>query len=99
MPQSNHDPETSSALREAEALDAMFASQGWEIAERIYNEYVNTLKDVTTIDTKGDMHQQLRDRINVVAALTAWRDDMKGRINNARMVATPPQTSTLIERR
>lgn len=96
----NLDTDTTIALREAEALEAMFATPGWSVAERVYNGYVDTLKDVTTIDTTGDMQQQLRDRINVVAALKAWRDDLAGRVNNARaFVQSKPAANPLIERR
>jgi hypothetical protein len=100
MPQSNLDAETQKVLREADALQEMFATSGWGVAERVFNEYIDTLDKVSTIDTSKDINQQLRDRINVVASLRAILDDIKGRVSNAQHFAQSQTTkSVLIERR
>lgn len=88
------------ALTEADALNSMFETPGWAIAEREFNVLITTLKDVTLIDTsKEDVLQQVRDRINTAAALNAWLDDLKGRVNNAKYLAKPDKQSNLIVRR
>lgn len=100
MSSANPDADTHVALREAEALEAMFETPGWAVAERELNVLIDTLKDVTRLDVEeGDITQQVRDRINLVAAMQSWLDDLRGRVNNARYTKTPETTSNLVTRR
>ena len=100
MPQSNLDAETTVAISEAEALRTMFESAGWAVFERVWNDYVDTMDKVSTIDPTKDMAQQLRDRINVVATLRAIMDDVKGRVTNAQLfVSTQTVKSSMIVRK
>lgn len=96
----NNDNETKLAVAEAEALQAMFESSGWAVAERVLTSYIMTMKDISTIDPRDPQIQQtVRDRINVVAVLEEWVNDLKGRVNNVAYMVTPVKTDPLVERR
>lgn len=95
----NHDAETKQALSEADALQAMFELPGWAVAERLFNEMIADLKDVTLIDPADDVSQTVRDRINTVKALQYWMSELKGRVANASLMHSEISTSVLIERR
>lgn len=77
----------------------MFASSGWAVADRKFNELITELSDINRIDPEaGDVAQQVRDRINTVAAMKAWRADLQGMVNNLQLLNAPPTRSNLVER-
>lgn len=103
MSNDKYDAETQKAIAEAEALQAMFASSGWKIAERKLNEKLNDFKDIAKVDLSADgdeVKQQLRDRINLVAIIEEWMREMKGTTSNvSRLQEITETTNVLIERR
>lgn len=100
MNNASFDTETRQLIAEAEALGAMFESSGWKIAEAALLDTIVDLQNVSTLDvTDKDLGQQVRDRINTVAALQQWLSDLRGRVNNAIMLQTNPSDSKLITRR
>lgn len=100
MNNDNFDLDTNKILAEAEALQAMFDSSGWQIAESSLLQTIADLQNVSTLDVSDkDLGQQVRDRINTVASLQQWLSDLRGRVNNAIMMKAEPNKDKLITRR
>jgi hypothetical protein len=100
MSNDNFDFETKTIIAEGEALSAMFESSGWKIAERELMQLIADLQNVSTLDvTDKDLGQQVRDRINTVAALQQWVSDLRGRVNNVIMLQKEPANNKLVTRR
>lgn len=100
MSNDNYDEETRTVLGESAALQAMFESSGWAIAERHLLHTIAELENINTLDMSDvDVSQQIRDRINTVAALKQWLSDLKGQVENAVYMRTDTPQSRLIERR
>jgi hypothetical protein len=100
MSKDNFDVETKQLIAEGEALGAMFESSGWKVAERELMQIIADLQSVSTLDmASADIAQQVRDRINTVAALQQWLGDLHGRVNNVIMLQAEPDRNSLITRR
>lgn len=100
MNSDNFDFETKRVMAEAEALGAMFESSGWKIAEASLLDTIVDLQNVSTLDvTDKDLAQQVRDRINTVAALQQWLSDLRGRVNNVIMMNKDSTNNKLMTRR
>ena len=100
MSNDNFDIETKRAIAEAEALHAMFESTGWKVAEGALLQTIADLQNVSTLDMADkDLAQQVRDRINTVAAMKQWLSDLHGRVNNAIMMKADPTKDKLMTRR
>tara|TARA_R100001198_G_scaffold94836_2_gene79093 strand:+ start:491 stop:766 length:276 start_codon:yes stop_codon:yes gene_type:complete len=87
-------------LARAQALEAMFNSSGWKYAEEELRGFIATLKqiDPEMLD-EPDIKQSIRDKINVAAALEHWIDELKGDIENQKVVKEPLKEKRIIERR
>lgn len=94
----NYDAETKQQLSRAQALEAMFASSGWEIAEQELEDLINELKDISTIDLEGDTVQQIRDRKNLAEGLLEWVNALKSQVNNG-IIMGEVESTTYITRR
>ena len=100
MSKGNLDKDTQRVVAEGGALDAMFGSSGWEIAEKSLQETVAALRDVGSIDlTRDDVTLQLQINKGIAESLDFWLNDLKGRVNNVTMMSSPKEGSTLIDRR
>ena len=96
------DDETTVALQEAQALEAMFSTSGWVVAQRAFDECVGVLSDSRTIDEKLDpleFGQEARARMKIVKAMETWLSDLKGRVNNVKHLTTEEPESNLMTRR
>lgn len=101
MNSDNLDKETQQLVAEGEALSALFASSGWEIAERELSKAISELKTLDSIDLQGDEDVATQIKVNLAIAnsLQLWVDDLRGRVNNVIMMKEKPVNSPLIERR
>lgn len=100
MSKDNYDAETTQAISEAEALQAMFKSSGWQVAEAALNEIINDLQSINTLDVQDqDLSQQVRDRLNTVAALQQWLSDLHGRVENVTIMQGNSEDDKLMTRR
>lgn len=98
MSNDKYDAETNEQLSRAQSLEAMFGSPGWKVAEQDLFDLVAELKNIDTIDTQGDVSQQIRDRKNLAEALLEWHDSLKSQVNNA-IIMQDTKVNILVERR
>lgn len=100
MNKDNFDAETNKEVAEAEALEAMFRSSGWQIAERELNDMIGALRDITTMDENDqNIAINLAVRKKTAMALEEWIDLLKSQINNVIIMKDEDNSSKLIERR
>lgn len=100
MSNANYDAETTKILAEAEALEAMFQSSGWAVADRALTATISALRDVRNIDiTREDTTLQLRVNAAIADNLEEWVNDLRGRVNNAIIMKSEPTKDNLITRR
>ena len=100
MSNANFDTETNQAIAEAQALEAMFASSGWGVAEAALNEIINELRDARSIDTtRVDVAEQIKVNVAIADNLELWVADLRGRVNNVIMLQAEPEDSKLLTRR
>lgn len=102
MSKDNLDAETSKAVSESQALDAMFSGSGWSIAERELTETINELRDARNLQSDLSPEEtvlEMKINLGVADNLEAWVDDLKGRVENAIIMAGNDVKSKLIERR
>lgn len=96
----NKDSETVKMEGEGEALQAMFGSSGWQVAEREFDALIAELKDVTLVPLDApDTAQQIRDRINTIENLQAWMGSLKAKVNNVARMKTQTTAKTYITRK
>lgn len=94
------DAETTLAIAEAEALDAMFKSSGWAIAERKMNAIIAACRDARAIDiTRDDVDIQIKVNVAIADNLEIWVNDLKGSVNNVIMLKGEPTNDKLMTRR
>jgi len=94
------DAETTHAIAEGEALQAMFQSSGWEIAERKLNALISACRDARAIDlSRPDASKQIEVNLAIADNLELWVGDLRGTINNVIMLKGEPTTSRLMTRR
>lgn len=99
MSKDNFDAETTKAISEAEALDAMFNSSGWQVAERKLLALISALRDARNIDlTREDASTQIKVNVAIADNLETWINDLKGDVNNAIMMKSDPIKSNLMTR-
>lgn len=94
------DPETTLAIAEGEALEAMFKSSGWAIAERKMNAIIAACRDARAIDLKReDAAKQIEVNLAIADNLEIWVNDLKGSVNNVIMLKGEPTNDKLMTRR
>jgi hypothetical protein len=94
------DPETTHAIAEGEALEALFKSSGWEIAERKLNAVIAACRDARAIDlTRPDASKQIEVNLAIADNLEEWVADLKGSVNNVIMLKAEPTNTKLMTRR
>lgn len=98
MSNDKYDAETNAQLSRAQALEAMFGSSGWKYAQQDLFELIAELKNIETIDEKGDIAQQIRDRKNLAESLIEWYESLKSQVNNA-IIMQEQDENKLVERR
>lgn len=99
MSKDNFDAETERTVSEAEALEAMFQSSGWAIAERELNEIIAALRDTRSVPREGDVLLNLEVRDKTASAMEEWVDILKGQVNNVIILKDEPEKNKIIERR
>ena len=99
MSKDNYDVETSKAVSETQALDAMFSSSGWAIAQKELDEIIKELRDARNLPQDEMIADHLRVNLAVAENLEAWVDDLKGRVENAIIMADKAPQANLVERR
>ena len=92
------DQETTEQLTKAQALDAMFASTGWQHAEADLLELIAELKDISSIDLDSDVQQQIRDRKNLAEGLLEWVESLKSQVSNGIMVVETTKSNLIVRR-
>ena len=95
----NNDNETKKVIAEAEALEAMFGSSGWEIAERELSDIINALRDTRSVPRDGDVLLNLEVRDKTAEALEEWVEILKSQVNNVTILKDSPKKDKLVERR
>lgn len=95
----SNDKETDKLTAEAEALEAMFGSSGWEIAERELKDMVDALRDIRTIPRDGDVVLNLEVRDKTAQAIEEWVDILKSQVNNVTILKDHIKDTKLVERR
>ena len=94
------DAETTHAIAEGEALDAMFKSSGWQVAERKLNSLIAACRDARAIDlTRADAPKQIEVNLAIADNLEIWVNDLKGSVNNVIMLKGEPTNDKLMTRR
>lgn len=94
------DKETQQLVAEGESLSALFASSGWQIAEKDLQETISSLKSLDSIDlNEGNVETQIKVNLAIAKSLELWVNDLKGRVNNVIMMKEEGVKSPLIERR
>ena len=95
----NNDKETQETLSEAEALEAMFQSSGWAVAERELNDLIAGLRDTRSVPRDGDVVLNLEIRDKTANVLEEWVDSLKSLVNNATIILDNKKTNKIVERR
>ena len=94
------DPETTQMEGEAEALEAMFGSSGWAIAEKELHSVIDALRDISTIDDNDpNIGMNVQVRKKTALALEEWVNILKSQVNNVIISKEGVRTSKLVERR
>lgn len=94
------DAETTKVVAEGEALDAMFKSSGWQIAECKMNALIAACRDARAIDlTRPDASKQIEVNLAIADNLELWVNDLKGSVNNVIMLKGEPANDKLMTRR
>lgn len=94
------DAETTHVIAEGEALDAMFKSSGWEVAERKLSSLIAACRDARSIDlTRADASKQIEVNLAIAENLELWVNDLKGFVNNVIMLKEEPTRDKLMTRR
>lgn len=94
------DPETTHAIAEGEALEALFKSSGWEIAERKLNALIAACRDARAVDvSRDDAATQIKVNLAIADNLELWVADLKGSVNNVIMLKGEPTNDKLMTRR
>lgn len=94
------DAETTHAIAEGEALEAMFKSSGWEIAERKMSSLIAACRDARAVDiTREDAATQIKVNLAIADNLEIWVNDLKGSVNNVIMLKQDPVNDRLVTRR
>lgn len=96
MNNDNFDAETKETLGQADALAAMFASAGWQVAEESLEGVIAALRDARNLPTEN-IEDNLKVNLAVADNLEAWVDELKGRVSNAIIMEEPD--NKLITRR
>jgi hypothetical protein len=100
MRNDSFDAETNMALSEAEALEAMFQSAGWIIAQRAMDSIVSACRDARNVDIeRPDASTQIKVNLAIADNLEEWVNDLRGRVNNAIIMKSEPINDSLITRR
>lgn len=99
MSNDKFDAETNQALAEAEALEGLFQSSGWSIAERELNDVISALRDTRTVPRDGDILLNLEVRDKTAAALEEWVASLKSMVNNAIIMQEQPDSAKMYTRR
>ena len=96
----SYDTETTLAIAEAEALQAMLASSGWKIAERKMQSIIAACRDARAIDlSRPDAAKQIEVNLAIADNLEEWVNDLHGMVNNVIMLKTEPTNTKLMTRR
>ena len=93
------DAETSQVISEADALEAMFQSSGWSIAEKELTDFIGELRDTRSVPREGDIALNLEIRDGIANGLEEWVNILKSQINNVTIMVEDKNKSTIIERR
>lgn len=99
MSKDNTDAETQKELSSSQALEAMFASSGWQVAEEELLSLISQLRDVRNIPINDDVALNIKVNLAVAENLEIWLDDLKGRVDNAIIVEKETNEQNLIVRR
>lgn len=100
MSKDNYDAETTHAIAEAEALEAMLQSSGWAVAERKLNAIIAACRDARAIDiTRDDANIQIKVNVAIADNLEEWVNDLRGCVNNVILLKQDPPNSKLMTRR
>ena len=93
------DAETQKIVSEAEALEAMFASTGWRVAEKEMEAFIGELRDTRTVPRDGDIAKNLDIRDGIASGIEEWLESLKSQVNNVTIMKDSPIKETIIERR
>lgn len=94
------DKETDQIMSEADALNGMFESSGWAVAEREMNDIVAALRDISTIeDADPNIAVNIQVRKKTALALEEWVDSLKSQVNNVIISQEGIAPQKFIERR
>lgn len=99
MSNDNFDSETNLAIAQGQALDAMFKSSGWQIAETKMNALIAACRDARAIDlSRPDAAKQIEVNLAIADNLELWVNDLKGSVNNVIMMQDEKRVDRLMTR-
>ena len=92
------DDETKKNLGESDALAAMLASAGWQIAEQSLLSIIAELRDARNLPVDENITDNLRVNLAVAENLETWVDELKGRVSNAIIIEEEPENGLITRR-